>query len=516
MEIKRLILLLLTISVYPGFVGIFTPKVYGTITGSQPPANGDWVIDQNTVATNENITITDGGIVWEGNDNWLNLTNCIITFANMTSEDQVGLAEYSGKLYCVNCQFKSANSYHYRFRIMYHSYAYLINTKLDYASQLNDYANNSYLLYADGVTVQNPLTYAVSIAGSGNIIKNSVFVGSSSYTVIFDMGSNNYYYNVTASNGSYGYTDALTSTGTILDYVTIHDVTGYCIDSGGTGQFFNHLTLYNAQYGICVGNFNVTIMNSVAHDVSVDGFNTVNLGEEYPGSAKFENIIAYNCGYDGFGTGNVYWPILIDSATFYNSYAGIGLWENNSNVKIMNVSCYGCQKGLMFSKGANPIGYVHNITIQNCNFHGNSYDGWADHMNLGDTALLNCYFGQMHIASTCSGSVTAKWNTTRWDGYTMLTMSKTSNNDVGITSWSFDGEKLAYTVNATSGATSITSVYCGTNNQPSKVFGATTCSYELSTKIMTITKLHASPADIEIVWYPPFIGGSGAYSQALI
>jgi len=69
-----------------------------------------------------------------------------------------------------------------------------------------------------------------------------------------------------------------------------------------------------------------------------------------------------------------------------------------------------------------------------------------------------------------------------------------------ITSISHTSETLTFTVNAPSGKTSTTEVYCGSKGEPTSVTGATLWSYDSSTKILTITVIHSSTQQIIIDW----------------
>jgi len=67
---------------------------------------------------------------------------------------------------------------------------------------------------------------------------------------------------------------------------------------------------------------------------------------------------------------------------------------------------------------------------------------------------------------------------------------------------SFHGMTLTFTVSATPGTASNTNVYVGDNGKPAVLEGATSWSYDLTSKMITITKIHSSDAlaTIQIRW----------------
>ena len=71
-----------------------------------------------------------------------------------------------------------------------------------------------------------------------------------------------------------------------------------------------------------------------------------------------------------------------------------------------------------------------------------------------------------------------------------------------IMSSSLTTNKLTFTISAPSGTTSTTKVYVGDKGEPTSVSGATSWSYDDTSKILSITRLHSSPATIEILFWP--------------
>ena len=69
-----------------------------------------------------------------------------------------------------------------------------------------------------------------------------------------------------------------------------------------------------------------------------------------------------------------------------------------------------------------------------------------------------------------------------------------------LQSFTYANSKLTLTIDAPSGTTSTTKVYCGNKGKPSSVSGAGSWSYDNSTKILTIIVAHSSHAQIVISW----------------
>lgn len=82
-----------------------------------------------------------------------------------------------------------------------------------------------------------------------------------------------------------------------------------------------------------------------------------------------------------------------------------------------------------------------------------------------------------------------------------------------ITSLSYSSDKLTLTINAPSGTTSTTKVYCGDKGEPTAVYatnGTLTWSHNASTKILTLNVVHDGPANILVDWkIPGDVNGDG-------
>lgn len=75
-----------------------------------------------------------------------------------------------------------------------------------------------------------------------------------------------------------------------------------------------------------------------------------------------------------------------------------------------------------------------------------------------------------------------------------------------LQSFTYANRKLTLTIDATSGTTSTTKVYCGDEGEPTAVYatnGTLTWSYNASTTILTLNVVHDGPANILVDWRIP-------------
>lgn len=75
-----------------------------------------------------------------------------------------------------------------------------------------------------------------------------------------------------------------------------------------------------------------------------------------------------------------------------------------------------------------------------------------------------------------------------------------TNLQADITSLSYSSSKLTFTVSASSGTTSITKVYVGDKGKPTSVSGATSWSYDATTKTLIIIIIHSSSQTVILEW----------------
>ena len=61
-------------------------------------------------------------------------------------------------------------------------------------------------------------------------------------------------------------------------------------------------------------------------------------------------------------------------------------------------------------------------------------------------------------------------------------------------------DEITYMINAATDVTSTTKIYIGSKGKPTEVSGSTSWSYSSSLKVVTVSVLHQSPADITLNW----------------
>jgi len=76
------------------------------------------------------------------------------------------------------------------------------------------------------------------------------------------------------------------------------------------------------------------------------------------------------------------------------------------------------------------------------------------------------------------------------------------SSTANLTAISYEPLKLTLTLSAT--GTSTSRIWCGDEGEPITVTGATSWSYNSSTKICTVTISHSSSKQVVLDWYPPF------------
>lgn len=94
------------------------------------------------------------------------------------------------------------------------------------------------------------------------------------------------------------------------------------------------------------------------------------------------------------------------------------------------------------------------------------------------------------------------------DGYLMMNNWGTFNSigfsceteSANMTVTKVASDEIAYTVNAATDVTSTTKICVGSKGRPTEVSGSTSWSYSSALKVVTVSVLHQSPADIVFVW----------------
>jgi len=87
-----------------------------------------------------------------------------------------------------------------------------------------------------------------------------------------------------------------------------------------------------------------------------------------------------------------------------------------------------------------------------------------------------------------------------------------SNGSITITRF-FKTNNLIFTVTAPSGNLSVTQIYVGEYGKPSTVTGATSYSYDSTSKVLTIRVLHHSTATVNVGWgSTTYVGGPEHYT----
>jgi len=88
--------------------------------------------------------------------------------------------------------------------------------------------------------------------------------------------------------------------------------------------------------------------------------------------------------------------------------------------------------------------------------------------------------------------------------YDTFTPNTTTNNlivvtnlQANVTSLTYTGKKLTFRIDSPAPTTSVTLVYCANMGEPRKVMGATSYSYNSTTKILTVNMNHSSETEIE-------------------
>lgn len=110
--------------------------------------------------------------------------------------------------------------------------------------------------------------------------------------------------------------------------------------------------------------------------------------------------------------------------------------------------------------------------------------------DASDMLLLRDQSDLYYATSTYSSPTLTSYDTSMLMVY--------SSVNATLSALSYTNEQLSFTVTDT--GTSTTSVYCGTNGEPTAVTGATSSSYDPSTTIETITVTHSSSQEIVLDW----------------
>lgn len=511
------------------FIEILTPNIVpeakATITGVSPPASGTWTINADTVVTNEDLIINGSIQV----NNWYKLTLVNSTLRmNNPSNLKYGIdVQITANFTMQDSKILNYTNYYYYFWV--YGWADWDGFEIRGAGRLFDTNKNSsvYFGYREA-NIRNGVVHELGergllFVGDNNIVNNVTIYDirglatSIAFGIVIDTASShNSFSNIKVYNSQMnGIVDAgnYNTWTNIRAYDLNVGIDGYAFIFGG-GSHDNILdngTFYKAGHGVTsTGNsYNNIIKNSLVYNTQLDSFST----DFSSHNITFDNLQAHDTGITfGFGAGA--YNITLKNSIFWNAnatnYGAVGIWENETNIVVRNVTAYNSAVGLRFDSGSEPYALQSDILIEDSNFYGNTYDVLVSAsdsprtLTLSNIQFLNTFYTTMNFTNArTTGQITSKWNSTAFgSGYSEAIHTGISNEDVGMSAWSFNEISgiLTYTAYAPTSAVSTTKIYVGTKGQPKSISGATSWVYDSGTKIITLSVTHSSPATIQAIW----------------
>jgi hypothetical protein len=110
----------------------------------------------------------------------------------------------------------------------------------------------------------------------------------------------------------------------------------------------------------------------------------------------------------------------------------------------------------------------------------------------GNAVITNTLAAGIHVGR--------RWNDT-------FTIATTIPDVIALIDWqsqlsssSYVNDVLSLTITASTGVTTVTKIYVGSTGEPKSVSGATSHSYDATSKVLTINVVHASPATVDVTW----------------
>ena len=149
------------------------PNSQAAIVGVQPPADGDWVIDENTTVTDETVVLNGNLVVT--NSSKLSLVDSTIKL-NCTADGDYGIMVGDGSsLEASNTIFTRNGVHAYTFYLAEGSTGILEGSTVEYAAGSGD---DGPLMYTSDLVINNTVfresEYGLAITGSATIT-NSTF-----------------------------------------------------------------------------------------------------------------------------------------------------------------------------------------------------------------------------------------------------------------------------------------------------------------------------------------------------
>lgn len=171
--------------------GLWTTQSMAAITGDQPPASGDWVVDENTTVTNEDILlngdlIVKGGAVLVLRDSILRL--------NSTTEGEFGITvEEEATLRAFNVTFTRGDSANYTFAYEFGSHGHIEDSRIEHVEGPG--LNRGIAIQATNVTLHNNhirnSLFGVQLSQPATLTQNTIYNTTHGVIMIGTLGANN-------------------------------------------------------------------------------------------------------------------------------------------------------------------------------------------------------------------------------------------------------------------------------------------------------------------------------------
>ncbi len=216
------------------------PNSQAAIVGVQPPADGDWVIDENTTVTDETVVLNGNLVVT--NSSKLSLVDSTIKL-NCTADGDYGIMVGDGSsLEASNTIFTRNGDHAYTFYLAEGSTGILEGSTVEYAAGSGD---DGPLMYTSDLVINNTVfresEYGLAITGSATIT-NSTFYNNTLGLLFYggvaanDVVADNLFEKDGFNNSAAKVRYAVTPTITVVDHneAPVEDATVYLNDTFAT------------------------------------------------------------------------------------------------------------------------------------------------------------------------------------------------------------------------------------------------------------------------------------------
>jgi len=368
--IKRVLLLILLLSLFLPFFKV--NQVYAAITGSQPPASGTWIINQETTVQNENLTLNGNVGIRIDSPYTLTVINSTI-WMNLTSQYGAKIeVKLGGTIRITNSKISNITQYCYNFEVW--GQIFTDNAEIYGAGSLDF---SQWTSYHKG--------HGLFINSVGSVLNNTyVYYGEGTSIVLYN-SKNLWFENVTCEKSLYVTNQEPVQSEPQNITITDFKCTGVTLDPESYGYHLKKIRGKPGSYllyghGHLIEDFKPFADESLSFAFRANSYDSI---------LRDFNVTSWGIGY---GETDYTHDITIRDGLVHK---GMCVIQGNAHDNIVRNVTFHEPSGDAFRTDE----YAHNNLIENCTVYGGLY-GFYDEMSAYNNTYRN-----LHACDMTSGAM---------------------------------------------------------------------------------------------------------------